>query len=218
MLSPRGRIPRQQPAAPGDSIRYLVGQPCTPLISPLTSGEEITVARPFYDQVNGPLMLALVFLMGVGPMLPWRKANWASVRRALAVPAGVAVLAVVALLALGISKPYAVAGFGLAAFVASGILMEWYRGARARHRNSQENYAAAFLHLVWANPPALWRLHRSPVRADGDVGHRRHLFLQRPEGCRAVPRRDHHYRQLRNPVSGHNRVAFRQPHRVHFIR
>ena len=98
-------------------------------------------------------MLALVFLMGVGPMLPWRKANWASVRRALAVPAGVAILAVVALLALGISKPYAVAGFGLAAFVASGILMEWYRGARARHRNSQENYAAAFLHLVWANRP-----------------------------------------------------------------
>ena len=41
-----------------------------PLISRLTSGEEITVARPFYDQVNGPLMLALVFLMGVGPMLP----------------------------------------------------------------------------------------------------------------------------------------------------
>ena len=57
-----------------------------PLISELTSGERITVARPFYDQVNGPLMLGLVFLMGVGPMLPWRRANWASVRRALAVP------------------------------------------------------------------------------------------------------------------------------------
>ena len=47
-----------------------------PLISRLTSGEEITVARPFYDQVNGPLMLALIFLMGIGPMLPWRRANW----------------------------------------------------------------------------------------------------------------------------------------------
>ena len=129
-----------------------------PLISPLTSGEEITVARPFYDQVNGPLMLALVFLMGVGPMLPWRRANWASVRRALTVPAGVAALAVVLLLAFGLrpstsSGAYALAGFGLAAFVASGILMEWYRGARARHRNSNENYAVAFLHLVWANRP-----------------------------------------------------------------
>ena len=129
-----------------------------PLISPLTSGEEITVARPFYDQVNGPLMLALVFLMGVGPMLPWRRANWASVRRALTAPAGVAALAVVVLLAFGLrpstsSGAYALAGFGLAAFVASGILMEWYRGARARHRNSRENYAVAFLRLVWANRP-----------------------------------------------------------------
>ena len=124
-----------------------------PLISRLTSGEEITVARPFYDQVNGPLMLALVFLMGIGPMLPWRRANWASVRRALAVPVGTAVLAVVVLLAIGLRKEYALAGFGLAALVASGILMEWFRGARARHRNSQENYLVAFLHLIWANRP-----------------------------------------------------------------
>ena len=124
-----------------------------PLISRLTSGEEITVARPFYDQVNGPLMLALVFLMGVGPMLPWRRANWASVRRALTVPAGVAVLTIVVLLAVGLRKEYALAGFVLASFVAAGILMEWYRGARARHRNSQENYVVAFLHLIWANRP-----------------------------------------------------------------
>ena len=124
-----------------------------PLISRLISGEEITVARPFYDQVNGPLMLALIFLMGVGPMLPWRRANWTSVRRALMVPAGVAVLALVVLLAVGLRKEYALAGFVLASFVAAGILMEWYRGARARHRNSQENYAVAFLHLIWANRP-----------------------------------------------------------------
>ena len=131
-----------------------------PLISELTSGEQITVARPFYDQVNGPLMLGLVFLMGVGPMLPWRRANWASVRRALTLPAAVAVLTVILLIipsppggGLGWGRPFALAGFGLAAFVAAGILMEWYRGARARHRNSQENYAVAFLHLIWANRP-----------------------------------------------------------------
>ncbi len=131
-----------------------------PLISRLTSGEEITVARPFYDQVNGPLMLGLVFLMGVGPMLPWRRANWASVRRALMIPAGVAAVVVVLLIipsppggGLGWGRPYALAAFGLAAFVATGILMEWYRGALARHRNSQENYAVAFLHLIWANRP-----------------------------------------------------------------
>ena len=139
-----------------------------PLISRLTSGEEITVARPFYDQVNGPLMLGLIFLMGIGPMLPWRRANWASIRRALAIPAGVGVITVVALLAVGLnpstgSGAYALAGFGLAAFVATGILMEWFRGARARVRALTsgsrgvftwiQDYASAFVHLIWANRP-----------------------------------------------------------------
>jgi cytochrome c-type biogenesis protein CcmF len=124
-----------------------------PLISRLINGEEITVARPFYDQVNGPLMLGLVFLMGVGPLLPWRKANLASVRRALTVPVVAAAAVVIVLAVLGLQKEYALAGFGLAVFVGAGILMEWYRGVRARSRNSGENYAWAFLRLVWANRP-----------------------------------------------------------------
>ena len=155
-----------------------------PLISRLVNDEEITVARPFYDQVNGPLMLALVFLMGVGPMLPWRRANWAAVRRALTLPAAAAAVTAAALLIpwagadagalVGIGRPYALAGFALAAFVAAGILAEWYRGARARYRytyangaktpesagnalksapQSAMNFAAAFTGLIWANRP-----------------------------------------------------------------
>ena len=134
-----------------------------PLISRLTSGEEITVARPFYDQVNGPLMLGLIFLMGIGPMLPWRRANWASIRRALAVPAAMGVITVVVLLAVGLRKEYALAGFGLAAFVAASILMEWGRGTRARVRAltsgdrgalvAVQDHGTAFVHLIWANRP-----------------------------------------------------------------
>ena len=57
-----------------------------PLISEAFSGRAVTVAAPFYNQVNGPLLLALIFLMGVGPSLPWRRATWATVRRATASP------------------------------------------------------------------------------------------------------------------------------------
>ena len=124
-----------------------------PLISRLTSDEEITVARPFYDQVNGPLMLALVFLMGVGPLIPWRRAGMASLRRSLLPPAIGGVGTVAVLVAFGLHKEYALIAFGLSAFVTTGILMEWYRGTRSRHRNSGENFAAAFLHLIWANRP-----------------------------------------------------------------
>ena len=123
-----------------------------PLVSRLT-GEEISVARPFYDQVNGPLFLGLLFLMGVGPLLPWRRATPASVRRALLVPATAGILVVVLLIGLGIRQQFALIGFSLGALVATGIFMEWYRGTKSRHRSSRENYPLAFFRLIAANRP-----------------------------------------------------------------
>ena len=124
-----------------------------PLLSRLTNDEEITVARPFYDQVNGPLMLGLVFLMGVGPLIPWRKAGMASLRRSLLPPVVGGLLTVGILAALGLHKDYALIAFGLATFVTTGILMEWFRGTRSRSRNSGENYVTAFCALIAANRP-----------------------------------------------------------------
>ncbi|MCH8744585.1 MAG: heme lyase CcmF/NrfE family subunit [Chloroflexi bacterium] len=124
-----------------------------PLISRAASGQEITVARPFYDQVNGPLLLALIFLMGVGPLLPWRKANLAALRRALLWPASCAGGVVVILLIFGLRQPYALLGFSLCALVSAGIFIEWWRGTRSRHRSSGESYPLAFLHLIAANRP-----------------------------------------------------------------
>ena len=128
-----------------------------PLLSQLFTGEEITLARPFYDQLNGPIFLALIFLMGVGPMLPWRQATWNAVRRSLLVPSIAAVTVIIALLAVGIWKPYALAGFALAAMVTAGVLQDWARGtlstAKARGENPLLKYPAAFVHLVWGNRP-----------------------------------------------------------------
>ncbi|MCH8992249.1 MAG: cytochrome c biogenesis protein CcsA, partial [Acidobacteria bacterium] len=46
-----------------------------PLLSEGLTGEAIEVGAPFFNRVNGPILLVLVFLMGVGPLLPWRRAN-----------------------------------------------------------------------------------------------------------------------------------------------
>jgi cytochrome c-type biogenesis protein CcmF len=117
------------------------------------SGQEITVARPFYDQVNGPLLLALIFLMGVGPLLPWRRANLASLRRALLLPAAFAGGVVVVLLILGMRQVYPLLGFGLGGMVAAGIFIEWWRGTRARRNSSGESYPVALVRLIAANRP-----------------------------------------------------------------
>ena len=43
-----------------------------PMISELFQGIQITVGPPYYNQVNGPVLLMLIALMGIGPLLPWR--------------------------------------------------------------------------------------------------------------------------------------------------
>ena len=123
-----------------------------PLISELFQGETITVGQPFYNQVNGPIFLALIFLMGVAPFLPWRRASWRTVRQALLAPVAVAVLVVVLLLALGVRNPFAVTAFGLCSFVTAGIVREWARGAISRHGRG-ESYPIAFARLIAGNRP-----------------------------------------------------------------
>ena len=123
-----------------------------PLISELFQGETITVGQPFYNQVNGPIFLALIFLMGVAPFLPWRRASWRTVRQALLAPVAVAVLVVVLLLVLGVRNPFAVTAFGLCSFVTAGIVREWARGAISRHGRG-ESYPIAFARLIAGNRP-----------------------------------------------------------------
>ena len=123
-----------------------------PLISELFQGETITVGQPFYNQVNGPIFLALIFLMGVAPFLPWRRASWRTVRQALIAPVAVAVLVVALLLALGVRNPFAVTAFGLCSFVTAGIVREWARGAISRHGRG-ESYPIAFARLIAGNRP-----------------------------------------------------------------
>jgi len=123
-----------------------------PLVSELARGVTISVGEPFYNQVNGPLFLALIFLMGVGPMLPWRRATWRTLLRTMTIPCAVAAASIVVLAVLGVHKPFPLVSFGLCALVATGILMEWVRGTRSRHRPG-ENYALGFGKLIAANRP-----------------------------------------------------------------
>ena len=123
-----------------------------PLLSELIRDRTVTVGEPFYNQVNGPLFLALIFLMGVGPLLPWRHASLKTLGRTILVPGAIALAVVIALVALGVTKPYALTTFGLCSLVVAGILLEWARGTRSRHRQG-DNYIVGFVKLINANRP-----------------------------------------------------------------
>ena len=52
-----------------------------PVLSEWVTGSKVTVGPPFFNRVNVPIGLFLVFLTGVGPLLAWRQTSSDSLRR-----------------------------------------------------------------------------------------------------------------------------------------
>ena len=123
-----------------------------PVISEATQGLTITVGRPFFDRINGPLLLILVFLMGVGPLLPWRRASATNVLHALRYPLGSAAIGVALLLVIGVRQPVALMALAVIIMGTGGIVHEWVRGTISRRRKG-ESYPVAFGRLLAANRP-----------------------------------------------------------------
>lgn len=114
-----------------------------PLTSELFTGVKKTLTTDFFNATAGPIMLSTVALMGVCVLIPWRKSTTASLLKSFTIP-GVAALAALAYMVYaGISKPMALIGFTVVAFVVTSTLTEFVRGAYARHKITGENIITA---------------------------------------------------------------------------
>ena len=124
-----------------------------PLISEAITGTEESVGPPFFNRITTPLALALVALAAIGPLLTWRRNTLSTLRRALAIPLAVALVAFVALLTLTDAGEggLAIVMFTLAAFVASVVAQEYFRGMRARRTMTGEPPPVALSRLVGRN-------------------------------------------------------------------
>src|SRR3990172_4937096 len=123
-----------------------------PLLSEAVRGVKVGVGPPFYEQITAPIFLALIILMGVCPLIGWRKASTENLVRNFLMPtvAGAGTFAV--LYAGGLRSFWADVAFGAAAFVSAAILLEFYRGVRMRLRHG-DNFLVALPRLVWRNKP-----------------------------------------------------------------
>jgi cytochrome c-type biogenesis protein CcmF len=114
-----------------------------PLIAESLFDKRVSVGAPYFDKLTLPFWTAMLFLMGVGPMLPWGSADKEKVRGQFLLPAGAGLLTVAACLAAGLRGGYALATFGLAAFVAVINLRELVIPVRARMQERREGLLAA---------------------------------------------------------------------------
>jgi cytochrome c-type biogenesis protein CcmF len=122
-----------------------------PLISELATGTKITVGPPYFERVTGPLFFVLVFLMGVAPLLAWRKQAARSLGKAIWIPFA-ASLGITAIWGtIHRMHPASIFGLWLVTFTLILILAEFWKGIQARHATRGENVFTALFNLIGRN-------------------------------------------------------------------
>jgi cytochrome c-type biogenesis protein CcmF len=103
-----------------------------PIIAQIVNGTQQTMGRPYYDFFLRIFGLPLLLLMGIGPLVAWRRTTGRSLLKSLRWPLGVAAVtgAVLIVLGAGSSLPGLIA-YTFCAFVLTTIVVELVRGTRA---------------------------------------------------------------------------------------
>ena len=116
-----------------------------PLLSEALQGQRINVGAPFYQQVNGPLLLAVVALMGLGMLVPWRRGAARALLRGLRVTLAITALFTVGAIVLGARSPWTILSIAACAFAIAVALREFHRTALTLMRAQRTHYPGALL-------------------------------------------------------------------------
>jgi cytochrome c-type biogenesis protein CcmF len=132
-----------------------------PVLSEYVQGTKVTMGAPFYNRVNLPIGLFLLFLTGIGPLLAWRSTSLRSIRRNFILPSIAMGVTLVVLLAVGVrpweagddwqATLFSLVTFTLAAGVITAIAAEFLRGANVVATQTGKNLPASTVLLVRRN-------------------------------------------------------------------
>jgi len=132
-----------------------------PVLSEYVQGSKVTVGAPFYNRVNIPIGLFLLFLTGIGPLLAWRATSLRSIRRNFVLPSIAMAVAFVVVIIAGVrpwsagddmqSEIFSLVTFTLAAGVITAIVAEFLRGAGVVSTQTGKNLPGSTVLLVRRN-------------------------------------------------------------------
>ena len=103
-----------------------------PVLSEAVRGQTRSVGKPYYDFFLHTFGIPLLLLMGIGPLVAWRKASLRSLGKTFVIPFAVAVITGGILLVLGFGSSWAgLLAYTFSAFVLASIVLEFVRGRAA---------------------------------------------------------------------------------------
>ncbi len=112
-----------------------------PIVAEAVRDVKVSVGEPYFNRMSVPISFGLLMLMGIGPALPWGKANGAKVRRALLTPVPAALVGLALTVLLGGRDPNVLLTGALAGYAL------WVTGARGteamRRRKARGDSASA---------------------------------------------------------------------------
>jgi cytochrome c-type biogenesis protein CcmF len=123
-----------------------------PLVAEAMRGEKVSVGAPFFNQMTLPICVLLLFLIGVGPMLPWRVANLDEFKRRTRIPLIALVVTLASALTLGLRDVWGLTAFSFAAWSGAANIQEFVVGTNARRRAGGGSWLPSLLGLIRANP------------------------------------------------------------------
>ncbi|CAN5865434.1 heme lyase CcmF/NrfE family subunit [soil metagenome] len=123
-----------------------------PILAEAVRGVKVSVGAPFFNRMTIPLCVSLLFLVGVGPMLPWRVANMEELKRKLLKPSIAAILTLAVALTLGMRDFWGLLAFAFGAFSLLSNGQEFASGTAARRRAGGGNWLASLWGMMNANP------------------------------------------------------------------
>jgi cytochrome c-type biogenesis protein CcmF len=122
-----------------------------PVLSEAVTHNKISVGVPFFNAINLPIAMLLLFLTGVGPLLAWRKTSTESLKRNFGIPLLIGIAGGIVSVIAGIRNGYVIVCIALSVFVTLTILNEFLRGARVISARSNTNIFSAVGQLTMRN-------------------------------------------------------------------
>jgi cytochrome c-type biogenesis protein CcmF len=133
-----------------------------PILSEALRGYQVRVGPGYFQETASPLSMILIFLMGLCPLIAWRQASVASLKRNLTFPAITTVATTVGLYFFGVTQLGGIIVSASIGFTLGSILQEFYRATEpdepmsigqrvstlvAAVKRNQRRYGGHIIHL-----------------------------------------------------------------------